>query len=181
MLYVFKLMIMTFEDLPQIYILLSMLQTIYSRTGFYCQEQFLQWGIGGGNLNTFRLAINSETSFVEMIRAEKQIFLSFVTSVVCMLWFVTTPLRDIIVAKFDGHSLGSWTITSAICCCTTSLLVTLLPLIWVIYYEVVTYLERTDTNGGRAIFALAILLSILVCCSCCFCVFGRGDVVPKLN
>merc|ERR1719233_2020930 len=73
-----------------------------------------------------------------------------------MLWTVITPVRDVIWAKMNGKHVSSSQLRSAITVCLLSFpAVFLAPTLCC--YDLVVHLGRTDTDGGRIIFAFGIL------------------------
>lgn len=158
-----------------------MVKTINSRNGFYCQERFVQWGIVGGSLDALKLQVSFEKSFAEMVSVEKEFFYSFITSLACMLWTITTPIRDIIVAKFNGVRNDCGFYSNVFFDFFALLSVVFTPLLWITYLEGVVYLEKTNTTGGVAILLSAIFLSLIGTVSVVTNLLGIPRIIYRRN
>jgi len=149
------------EDIPQMCILIFMVQTIYDIRGFECQQRFFDWGKNGGDIKGFLLPVNLDAPINELVKEDEAVFFSILIASFSMLWTSTTPFRDGVIACIQGSEMEVDTVISCFCVSVMQFSTMFMIVLWIFYVELVIFLERRDTNGGRALFGFAVICSVI--------------------
>jgi len=176
--YATKIVNLFFSTWPVLIIYPFTIGAIYSIDGTKCQEFFYDWGMdNSSDISTLLLPYPLDEAFSVYVDGEPGIFISYLIDISKMIIILVglylkfkNYLKKVGANEILNNSNNPNVLLALVskndvpCCIFFGAVTTLMPVFWVMW-EIVCWLNREDTQGGRAVLAFAIL------CTCFFAIF----------